>query len=267
MNASYQHNPWESHSFWKGFGHLDLEEMKGVRLMNRVDTKYLAPLAKLFPLLEKAKETGFKVQFGKSAINGYHSTYFDTPNLDMYTMHHNRKLQRQKVRMRTYLDTRTSFFEIKNKSNTGRTRKVRILVNNPETDRLKDNKEACQFLQQNSHYQLEDLVPTLQTVFDRITLVNSEKTERITIDLNLRFHNLVCNQDADLEDIVIIELKQDGNYTSHMKRILQFLRIHPFHISKYCIGTVLTNPKAKHNRFKRKIHLINKIKNIYEYIN
>jgi hypothetical protein len=44
-----------------------------------------------------------------------------------------------------------------------------------------------------------------------------------------------------------------------MRQILRELRIMPFKISKYCVGTALTNPDAKSNRFKKKIKLLKKI--------
>jgi len=37
---------------------------------------------------------------------------------------------------------------------------------------------------------------------------------------------------------------------------------HPFKISKYCIGTALTSPNLKRNRFKAKIRKIEKMLHI-----
>ncbi len=112
-----------------------------------------------------------------------------------------------------------------------------------------------------AEYKIDGLIPQLENFFNRITLVNKDKTERLTIDQGLRFHNLSTNAWSDLSKIIIIELKQDGNCCSHAKEILSSLRIHPNRISKYCIGSVLTNPELKNNRFKRKLTLINKIIN------
>lgn len=41
----------------------------------------------------------------------------------MYRMHHCGKKVREKIRVRTYLDTNDTFLEIKNKNNHGRTKK------------------------------------------------------------------------------------------------------------------------------------------------
>jgi hypothetical protein len=58
---------------------------------------------------------------------------------------------------------------------------------------------------------------------------------------------------------VIIELKRDGNVPSRMTKIMLDQHIKPLKISKYCIGTALTTPGLKKNRFKDKIRRIEKI--------
>jgi hypothetical protein len=58
---------------------------------------------------------------------------------------------------------------------------------------------------------------------------------------------------------MIIELKQDGKIPSKLKDCLADYRIFPGGISKYCLGTILTNPTAKYNRFKQKIRYIQKL--------
>ena len=87
----------------------------------------------------------------------------------------------------------------------------------------------------------------VQNLFDRITLVNIGKTERLTIDYNIRFHNFETNNDADSDQLVIIELKRDGNVYSPICSLLRDLHIHPTGFSKCCIGMVWTDPGLKHN--------------------
>ena len=58
---------------------------------------------------------------------------------------------------------------------------------------------------------------------------------------------------------MIIELKQDGRADSEMKDILLRHRVKPVRVSKYCIGTTLTDDSVKHNRFKPKIRTIEKV--------
>lgn len=241
---------------------ISLSDMKAVKLMNRVDTKFVAPRAALSQILLQAKAMGYMVQFSDSVLSGYSTIYYDTHELEMYTMHHNRKLCRQKIRCRTYVGSDLSFLEIKNKNNKGRTKKIRITVDDTDTVAIRKNTEAVQFINSNTKYDFGRLLPALTTEFSRITLVNKEKTERITIDVDVNFYNFFNGRRGNLNEIIIIELKQDGRYASMMRQILREMRIKPFKISKYCIGTVLTNldnPGVKVNRFKIKLKKINKL--------
>jgi hypothetical protein len=126
-------------------------------------------------------------------------------------------------------------------------------------DSIEDLIEEKIFLDENSQFDPQDLKPALANDFKRITLVNNKKTERVTIDLDLSFHNYISGETKALEEMMIIELKQDGLQHSDFRDMLNRLRIKQVSFSKYCMGTVLTNPNVKYNRFKRKWALINKI--------
>ena len=151
-----------------------------------------------------------------------------------------------------------TFCEVKHKTNKGRTKKSRLQIQ-PETNIVEDP-ETVAFLQEHQPYPLDSLGPQLETAFDRITLVNYEKTERLTIDCNLKFRNFAVGTTASFDELVVMELKQDGRARSLLKQVLFDLRIKPYKISKYCIGTAMTRPEVKQNRFKKKIRRINKLK-------
>ena len=125
-----------------------------------------------------------------------------------------------------------------------------------------DNPEAATFLAEKQPYEVNSLTPHLVTIFDRFTLVNYEKTERLTIDCNLRFENLRNGNTASMAPLAVMELKQDGRAHSLLKDVLFDLRIRPFKVSKYCIGTCLTRPEVKQNRFKKKLRKIDKLKSV-----
>ena len=101
--------------------------------------------------------------------------------------------------------------------------------------------------------------PSVQNHFYRVTLGNYGKTERLTIDFNVRFHNFETGNDFDTEKIVIIELKRDGNIFSPITNILRDLHIHQTGFSKCCIGMVTTDPNLKQNNFKQKLRMLRKI--------
>lgn len=238
---------------------ITLEQMKCIRLMDRIDSKFVIP-ASLLPDLLKAMSPFFKVQINDigNRVAPYTTQYFDTPDLGMYVMHQNGKLNRQKIRIRTYVDVSQSHLEVKNKNNKGRTKKVRVAIADSHVDSVNDLKEKKAFLIEHSIFDVDNLVPSLGNEFKRITLVNNRATERITIDIDLSFHNYLTNETRSLGDIVIVELKQDGMQRSDFLDILMNFRIKKMSFSKYCMGTVATNEHIKYNRFKRRWAIINK---------
>lgn len=241
------------------FPPVTLAEMDSVKLLNRIDTKYLTGEAVLLGILEDAASAGYRVLVTDgSRISPYDSVYFDTPSLGMFLDHHNRRLDRQKVRTRSYVNSGETFLEIKRKNNKGRTKKKRMRIPLSEFGDFRFDKEAAAFLAANSRYTVEELSPVLETVFKRITLVNAAMTERLTIDTCLVFKNFRTGIEASLKDAVIIELKQDGRAASRMKGILLERRVKPVRVSKYCIAVTLTEPEVKSGRFKVKVRRIEK---------
>ena len=247
------------HKALSAFSPITLEEMEAVKLMNRVDTKFVASLSQLEAVLRLAQSDYYVQEIDGKRITHYDTLYYDTPDLAMYTRHHDRRMVRQKVRIRTYLDSDgLTFLEIKNKNNKGKTKKKRITVSDQQA-LSHPTDEVSEFMTKRCWYDWPELLPELRTDFSRITLVNKAKTERLTIDLHLVWSNLQTGIDKTYANLVIIELKRDGNSPSPMLGIMQTLRIKPMKISKYCVGTALTNDAVKRNRFKAKIRKIEKI--------
>ena len=248
------------------FAPISLSEMESVKLMNRIDTKYVISMQTLPALLQMAEENYFVQEIAGKRTGDYDTTYYDTEDLDMYIRHHDRQLVRQKIRVREYVESRLFFLEIKRKNNKGRTKKKRIALPSAQltADMIGQGKEPIRvdaFIAKKSRYLYEQISPRLRTQFTRITLVNKQKTERLTIDTLLGFTNIRSGVHVSCPELVIIELKRDGNQPSPMIGITQQLRIKPLKISKYCIGTALTTPEVKQNRFKAKIRKINKLIN------
>ncbi len=237
---------------------ITLEEMLDIRLMNRTDTKFVTNKETMARLLELAQGK-YYAQFNEGCkIADYLTTYWDTEGHKFYLEHHNGRAPRQKVRVRTYMDSNLTFLEIKTKNNHGRTKKKRVEVPDQEITGEGGNEE---FLQERVHLGMADLHPTVRNHFRRITLVNYGKTERLTIDYDIHFHNMETGKDANVGPLVIIELKRDGNVFSPVLDIIRELRIKPSGFSKYCIGSVMTNSALKQNLFKQKLIKLNKIAN------
>ena len=237
---------------------ITLDEMSGVKLMNRIDTKYLVTEAQLRDILLGIRDSYYAQEVEGNRLSPYSTVYYDTPDLRMYMIHHDRHLVRDKVRVRTYVDSKLTFCEVKHKSNKGRTKKKRIEVK--PIPNIIENPEAAAFLAEKQPYDVKTLSPHLVTIFDRFTLVNYGKTERLTIDCNLHFDNLRNGVSASVAPLAVIELKQDGRAKSLFKDVLFELRIHPYKMSKYSIGSCMTNPDLKQNRFKKKLRRIEQLK-------
>ena len=237
------------------FESISLDEMSGIRLMNRIDTKFLTTMPVLGKLLAMALDEYMAQEIDGQRNMRYDTTYFDTTDYDMYYMHQYGHTGRQKLRFRTYVSSNLQFMEVKTKNNHGRTKKKRMRVE----DMNLDDEEKLNFLGQHLGYDTDTLMPAIQTNFDRITLVNKARTERLTIDTNLQFSNLVTGVDRHMGPLVIVELKRDGLCFSPVLGMLRGLRVFPHGFSKYCMGSALTNDRLKVNRFKPKLIDVRKI--------
>ena len=92
-----------------------------------------------------------------------------------------------------------------------------------------------------------------------MTLVNRAKTERLTIDTQLEFNNMLTGASRNMGDLVIVELKRDGLVFSPVLEMLRQLHIHPHGFSKYCMGAAMTNEQLPVNRFKSKLRDVERI--------
>ena len=253
-------------SILTSFQPISLDEMSGIKLMNRTDTKFVTTVDQLKLLLMMAKDD-YRIQENEGVRNAnYYTAYFDTPDNNMYIVHQNGHAGRQKLRIRSYVDSGLNFLEVKTKNNHGRTKKKRVdMVGfdplHPDHG-IRFQRQDAQyrayddFLRKHLRYDPATLSEQMENHFHRITLVNKAKTERLTIDTDLCFHNLVTGRDVDLTGLAIIELKRDGLQPSPILGMLRELRIKPSGFSKYCMGSALTNPSLKRNNFKERLHMV-----------
>jgi hypothetical protein len=239
------------------FEPISLSEMDNVKLLDRTDKKFMINTNQLSDFL-KAIQAHYKLlEISGKRINDYRSYYFDTPDLELYKMHHNGHLNRLKIRFRSYIASGIHFLEIKTKSNKGRTVKHRINTENPGEIKETESNFIAQFYKGN----IAQLQNSLTIDYQRITLVNKDVPERVTIDLNLAFINL--QQRKILPGIAVIEIKQDKlPYKTKAEIALKKMRAKEGFMSKYCLGIALLK-EAKQNLFKQKIRKILKT-NAYE---
>jgi hypothetical protein len=223
--------------------------------MDRTDTKFVFHASNISKILNTLKGNYKVLQVNNKVLSYYETLYYDTQNFDLYLQHHNGKLNRYKIRHRTYVDSNSGFLEVKHKSNKGRTLKTRIRKQNVPYN---FDANSLKFLESKLPFTPTLLIPKLWVNYHRITLVNLEIGERVTIDTGLEFIDTEKNKIA-LNNLVIAEVKQDKKNPSAFISAMKQFGIRPGSISKYCMAVSYLNTQLKTNSFKLKLNQISKI--------
>jgi len=240
-----------------GFSPISLAEMEVVELMNRKDKKYFFDKAKLPSLLQELAPNYSVLDINGSKLFNYRNIYFDTPDFYFYTQHHNKRVNRYKIRIRQYVESNLNFLEVKFKTNTKRTIKSRIKI--PEFSPILSD-EAKAFISTHTPIDPNELVPTLRNDFKRFTLVSKDMKERATIDTDLEFQ--VTNQRRQFSNLCIAELKLDTSSSGSKFKVAMRVNLCPeVRISKYSVGAAFMYDHLKQNNFKFKKLQINRIEN------
>jgi hypothetical protein len=244
----------------KGFETVELEEINSVGYMSRIDTKYLFSFSKLPSLLRNVRSLYKVLEIDRQRIFKYKTIYFDTPRLSFYRQHVTGKLNRDKVRVRKYENNGLTFLEVKHKSNKGRTLKTRLEKEEGDMNHVAQSRE---FLEELISADAMSLKAMINTGFTRITLVNLDEAERVTVDFNISWNNMK-GASIDLPFLAIAEIKSSKSTSmSPFFRQLKKLGIRSTGFSKYAAGMALLDSVPKKNSIKPKILILNKIKNEY----
>lgn len=233
---------------------VTLSQLDSVKLQDRMDTKYVIPFAQLQQVIDNISEEYFCLEINGRRSFAYQSAYYDTPDFRLYHDHHKGKLNRFKVRIRTYVDSGLIFFELKAKNNKSRTIKSRVPLKSGENP---FSNEAVHVLQGIYHMQQMGLQQSLRVDYSRITLVNKDFTERVTIDTGLCFVD--GNRVVDKSHLVVVEVKQDRAKGSAFTTLMKKWHIRKMSLSKYCYGVICMFPEVKFNNFKPNTIQYNKI--------
>jgi hypothetical protein len=193
----------------------------------------------------------------------YSNDYFDSSDFNFYRMHHNKYLNRHKVRIRNYCDFDQSYLEVKFKNNKKNTTKTRIPL--PDMDnQLNSLAHEAAFLGSSGINNASQLIPTLRNRYQRIALASEARAERLTIDLGLQSQALHdSGTKFSLKNLAILELKQKKiDRSSPFFTLIRSMGVRPSRFSKYCMGLAMTNPsdaRLKYNRFKHLMMRVEKI--------
>jgi hypothetical protein len=237
------------------FQPVSLQAMDNVRLLERFDTKFTFRKDQLPGVLEEMVPDYRVLEVAGTRFHRYETVYFDTDELELYSKHHNGKFIRQKIRYRKYLDSQLCFFEIKSKSNKGRTLKKRI--RRPDLQEVISG-ESEVLLKTETPFCALDISPVLKVIFTRLTFVGKVAPERLTIDVDLSYQ--IDGKALHLPKLVIAEVKRDrSSSASFFAGAMRRRRIWEGSMSKYCFGIVNLYPLVKRNLFKERIRQINEL--------
>jgi len=231
--------------------------MQGVELMNRTDTKFVVTLEQLLSILEELKFSYKILEVSGVRFSHYETLYYDTEDFLFYKRHHNGKRNRWKIRKRSYVESSISFLELKFKTNRGRTQKQRTAI--PDVSLALNNDEES-FIGTRAGFDL-NLIPQLRNGFTRLTLVEPNLPERITIDLEISFEWNEIHK--EMNQLAIVEVKQEyRNRLSPFILALKKRQVREISVSKYCLGVAMLVPFVKKNNFKEKLIRLNKLESI-----
>jgi hypothetical protein len=234
---------------------ISLSEMAGVALLNRTDTKFVMTTSTLLAALQHLHNDYRVLEVEGVRLHHYRTLYFDTADFAHYYRHHVGASDRYKVRSRAYLESNLSFFEVKHKTNKKRTIKDRL-----QTEHLQTNVdlETAAFLADHYPYEPAELLPALWNSFIRITLVSNHRPERLTLDFDLSFERE--EERMTMDGVAIAEVKREGfsAYSDFIQQ-MRVTGVRRTSFSKYCLGLSYLYPQLKHNNFKPKHMLVQKL--------
>lgn len=217
-------------------------------LQRRFDHKYIVDVDRLPQLVAGLGRDLRVLQIAGQRSVEYTNVYFDTADLRTYHDHVQRRRLRFKIRTRHYGDPDRVMLEVKCKGRRGQTVKHRWPHPDGAPDRLGAEAQALISRALEAQYGLtapQGLVPAATTRYERVTLVNLDATERITIDLGLS--TVVDGRHVHLgAGHAVVETKA-ARWRGSATAALTGLRLHPERMSKYCVGIAASLENVRGN--------------------
>lgn len=207
-----------------GFTPIGLAELNSTgALQIRVDRKYLVPPRVLTRLLEELPSRSRVLTIDGRQSFTYDSTYFDTEVLDNYYAAARSRERRWKIRERNYLDTGSSWLEVKTRRGE-HTVKERIEVTGGQPGRWSDAEQrmidGALGRAGVGTVRLAALRPVLGTRYRRMTFFDPVSRARLTLDHGLAWRDEITQRVRRLGQTVVVETKSPGAAASAADRLL-----------------------------------------------
>lgn len=224
-------------------------------LLNRIDRKYVFPLASLGKILSQCQDDYQVLEVNGARISGYQTQYFDTEDLRSYFDHHRGLGNRFKVRRRTYEASGQAYLEVKFRTNKSRTDKQRLPINGDEPAFYSE--AGKKFIHRLTGLDTTRLKETMMVCYQRITLLHKRHPEKVTFDLCPDFRNE--ERTRNFQQLVIAEAKTGRGGRMHFSEFMHRDHNPEGSLSKYCLGMIALDETLKHNHFKPLYRHINHI--------
>ncbi len=215
-------------------------------LERRRDWKFVMSEAVLAEVMAMMTPSHHLLLAAGEPLAQYETHYVDTENLHCYREHRRGRSRRYKVRVRSYLDREVTMLEVKARDARRMTEKHTL--ERDFGDLTISDEAAREFIARHSGLPVAALRPSLSNSFRRITLLGVERPERITLDVQMKFH--VGDSERSLPGVVVAEVKSAHSRTrTDVLHLFRGARLRPLGFSKYCLGTALLNKGLRANRF------------------
>lgn len=252
-------------------GSIDLETLvRDGELLVRRDSKHIVSDADLPRIVASLGGEALVLRKDPARpvdATGYRTRYFDTEDLRSYRDHAMGRRRRYKVRVRRYIDSSDTFFEVKARLPMSQTEKSRWPVAANDARRLFGSGDPLPA----AHAELvadtvralygrvadRPLLATVDMTFDRTTIFLPRSRERVTIDSNLVVRDVASERTVEADPgMHIIEVKSPGR-RGDVERALLRAGIRALSVSKYCIAlSVLRADEHRANRWRPAMRLL-----------
>lgn len=238
-------------------GHVGLAELPAVHLDDveilaaldrRVDHKYLIPEHSVKDLVAALDRSTRVLEIDGSRCLRYQTVYFDTSDLDLHLASARGRPQRFKVRTRTYVDSGTSFLEVKVRDRTGLTIKHRTPWEGDPGDILTAAGRAFLAGFEPVLPIIEALEPVLTVTYRRSTLLEPTAS-RVTIDTAVEASS-PSGGFVEVDEFALVETKTLVPPTA-VDRHLWSRHQRPTAFSKYCTLLAAIDTRVPANKWSR----------------
>ena len=237
--------PWGEGSV-QDLAAVSLEEVLATAaLQDRVDRKYLLDRGTAEAMLGALRADHRVLSIGGRRSQSYSTVYLDGPDLPCHRAHVQGRRRRWKARTRRYVDGDLTRLELKTKGRRGRTIKVATEVSPDAHGRVDHRTTAFLDAELRMAYGTGlrfALVPVLEIVNRRTTLVSDDGATRLTLDTDLEVLRIDGSAVGRLRPSSVLVETKSGLRPGVADEALRRLGVREASCSKYCLGTALAEP-------------------------